>query len=596
MRSLSALALAALTAGACTGSALAQTCDLTTTFNSGQGLQAPGTMVFNLTVNTPIVITGFEVNTNAPLGTPLPLSVWTTPNAYNGQLLNPGVWTQVGQDNGTGSAAGVNTPSPIPLQNPIILFAGSYGMALHAPTWTQRITVGNATNQSYSNACFSFQAGAGSTGLFAGNIVTPRVWNGTIRAQRAAGLYADFTAGTTSGTTPLTVSFSDASYTTSPTGVTGWAWDFDGDSIIDSNAQNPSFTYTTCGRYDVTLTANDNINAPSTIRKRAFVAADPQLLIDADFTFAAGPTPLSMAFTDASSGNPTLWSWDFDGDNVPDSASQNPTWTYSAPGTYTVTLGATNTCGSDTERKAVTVIVNDDCSGAISISAGLSPTYSNTNSTTSFPWPCAAGGSDVWFVYRAPCAGSVILNTCTGTTYDSALEAFSGPCSQLVSIACNDDSCGLASSITFPVLGNQSYYIRVGGYNGGQGNFNLNLTFNPTGQGSWATVFPACAGATLTPTGTPTLGTQFDLNVSPATGPTFITIGSVQIGFPLCPQGCILGHNMDVVLPGPTFSTTVPCLNFLRGGSVFFQGIVLGAPGGCTSPAPLATTDRKSVV
>ncbi|MBL8897167.1 MAG: PKD domain-containing protein [Planctomycetes bacterium] len=591
MRSLHALALSAFAAGAIADSASAQNCDLSTLFNAGQGLQAGGTMAFNLTVTTPIVITSFEVNTNATVGTPLPLSVWITPNAYTGQLANPGAWSQVGQDNGTGQAQGANLASPIPLQNPIILFAGSYGMALHAPTWTQRITVGNATNQTYSNACMTFQAGAGTTGLFSGSIVTPRVWNGNIRAQRANGLYADFTAGTPSGTTPHTVGFSDASFTTSPGGVLAWAWDFNGDSIIDSNLQNPSYTYTACGRYDVTLTADDGLNPPSTIRKRRFITADPQLLIDADFTFAAGAAPLSMAFTDASAGTPTLWLWDFNGDNVPDSALQNPTWTYAAPGTYTVSLEATNGCGSDTERKVVNVIVNDDCSGAITVTAGLSPVYTNTGATTSFPWPCAGGGTDVWYVYRAPCAGQLLVNLCTGTTYDSALEALSGTCSNLTSLACNDDTCNLNSSITFPVMGNQLYYLRVGGYNGADGNFRLNITYTPSGAGSWTSIFPACGGANLATTGTPTLGTAFDLAVTPTSGPTFITIGSLPIGVPLCPQGCILGHNMDVVLPGPTFTATVPCLPFLRGGSVYFQGITLGAAGGCAPALPIVTTN-----
>ncbi|MBK9385916.1 MAG: PKD domain-containing protein [Planctomycetes bacterium] len=591
MRSLHAFALAALAAGSFSASTQAQNCDLSTIFNSNAGLQAPGTVAFNLTVNTPIVISSFEVNTNATVGTPLPLSVWMTPNGYAGQLLNPGAWTQIGQDNGTGMAQGANIASPIPLQNPILLFAGTYGIALHAPTWTQRITNGTATNQSYTNACMTFQAGAGVTGLFTGSIVTPRVWNGNIRAQQAAGLYADFTAATPTGATPLTVSFADSSYTTSPGGVLAWAWDFNGDSIIDSNLQNPSFTYSLCGRFDVTLRADDGLNPPSTITKRRFITADPQLLIDADFSFTAGTTPLSMAFSDASTGNPTVWSWDFDGDNVPDSAAQNPSWTYSAPGTFTVSLDATNACGTDTERKQVLVIVNDDCSGAITVTAGLSPTYTNTGATTSFPWPCAAGGKDVWYVYRAPCAGQLLVNLCTGTTYDSALEAFSGSCANLTSLACNDDSCGLSSSITFPVLGNQNYYLRVGGYSSAEGNFRLNITFSSSGAGTWTTIFPACGGANLASTGMPTLGTSFDLSVTPTSGPTFITIGSVPVGAALCPAGCILGSNMDVVLPGPNFTATVPCLPFLRGGSVYFQGITLGAAGGCAPALPIVTTN-----
>ncbi|MBK9388280.1 MAG: PKD domain-containing protein [Planctomycetes bacterium] len=594
MRSLYALTLAALSAGAFSAQVQAQACDLSTLFASNRDLAAGGTMVFNLTVNTPVVIVGFDVNTNATVGTPLPLSVWMTPNGYAGQLLTPSAWTQIGQDNGAGSAQGANFASPITLLNPIVLLAGTYGIGLHAPTWNQRHTAGTATNQAYSNACMSFAAGAGVSGLFTGSILTPRVWNGNLRTVNASGTYADFTAVNTSGPTPLAVSFSDTSFTTAPGGVTAWSWDFNSDGIIDSNLQNPSFTYSVCGRYDVTLTASDGVNPPNTLRERAFVVADPQNLIDADFAFVGSPLPLSMDFSDTSTGTPIAWSWDLNGDNLPDSIQQNPSFTYPAPGAYNVTLTATNACSVDTERKQITIIVNDDCANAIRLGSGLSALYNNTGATTSFPWPCATGGSDLWYVYRAPCAGQVVVDLCTATDYDSALEAFSGTCASLTSLACNDDFCGnanLASSVSFPVLGNQLYYLRVGGYSGRGGNFRVNISFSSPGAGTWSTIFPACGGANLATTGTPSLGLSFNLSVTPTTGPTFVAIGSLPVGVPLCPQGCILGHNLDVVLPGPNFTGTVPCLQFLVGGSVYFQGITLGVAGGCAPALPLVTTN-----
>jgi PKD repeat protein len=593
MRSLHAFALAAIAAGVCSPRVQAQACDLSTIFNSNRDLAAGGTMVFNLTINTPVVIVGFDVNTNANVGTPLPLSVWMTPNGYAGQLITPSAWTQIGQDNGTGSAQGANLASPIPLLNPIVLLPGTYGIGLHSPTWNQRHNTGTATNQTYSNACMSFQAGAAVTGLFAGSILTPRVWNGNIRTQNAVGTYADFTGTNTSGPTPLAVSFTDTSFTTAPGGVISWSWDFNSDGIIDSTVQNPSFTYSICGRYDVTLTADDGVNPPSTIRKRTFVVADPQNLIDADFTFVASALPLSIDFTDTSTGTPTAWSWDFNGDNVPDSVVQNPTFSYPTPGTYNVTLTATNACGSDVQSNQVRVFVNDDCANAISLSSGLSAIYNNTGATTSLAWPCATGGRDLWYVYRAPCAGQLVVDTCTGTDFDSCLEALSGTCSNLTSIACDDDFCapGGPSRVTFPVLGNQSYYIRVGGWQGDEGNFRVNITFTGSGTGTWTSIFPACGGADLATTGTPSLGLSFTLSTTPTTGPTFIAIGSVPVGVPLCPQGCILGHNLDVVLPGPTFTGTVPCLNFLVGGTVYFQGITLGVAGGCAPALPLVTTN-----
>ena len=78
---------------------------------------------------------------------------------------------------------------------------------------------------------------------------------------------------------------------------------------------------------------------------------------EADFsaTPLTGIYPLSVAFTDSSAGSPTSWLWDF-GDGST-SSSQNPTHIYSSSGTYTVSLTATNTYGSDTETKTDYIIV-----------------------------------------------------------------------------------------------------------------------------------------------------------------------------------------------------------------------------------------------
>ncbi len=56
-------------------------------------------------------------------------------------------------------------------------------------------------------------------------------------------------------------------------------------------------------------------------------------------------------FTDASSFAPTSWSWTFTGGTPATSTAQNPTVTYSTPGTYQVVLTATNANGSDTKTE-----------------------------------------------------------------------------------------------------------------------------------------------------------------------------------------------------------------------------------------------------
>ena len=61
-----------------------------------------------------------------------------------------------------------------------------------------------------------------------------------------------------------------------------------------------------------------------------------------------------VAFSDASTGGAaTQWNWDFGDGNV--SYAQNPSNTYTTPGTYTVTFDATNACGSSQTTTTITV-------------------------------------------------------------------------------------------------------------------------------------------------------------------------------------------------------------------------------------------------
>jgi len=65
-----------------------------------------------------------------------------------------------------------------------------------------------------------------------------------------------------------------------------------------------------------------------------------------------GTAPLTVQFTDQSTGEISEWAWDFDSDGVVDSTEQSPSYTYNTPGTYTVSLEVTGPGGADTETKA----------------------------------------------------------------------------------------------------------------------------------------------------------------------------------------------------------------------------------------------------
>ena len=85
----------------------------------------------------------------------------------------------------------------------------------------------------------------------------------------------------------------------------------------------------------------------------------PHQAPNADFTASprSGSAPLTVNFTDTSSESPSDWAWDFQNDGIVDSHAQNPSYTYSYPGTYSVKLRVTNTFGSDSEIKSAYISV-----------------------------------------------------------------------------------------------------------------------------------------------------------------------------------------------------------------------------------------------
>jgi PKD repeat protein len=155
---------------------------------------------------------------------------------------------------------------------------------------------------------------------------------------------AAFIAIPTSTTVGTTINFHD----TSANSPTSWSWNF-GDGHV-SNDQNPSHIYTSAGVYDVSLTVTNSYGTNS-LTKTGYITITPGLIPVA--AFSASPTNTyvmgTVVFTDASTNTPTSWLWDF-GDGS-QSTSQNPSYAYSAAGTYTVSLTATNVYGSDTMTK-----------------------------------------------------------------------------------------------------------------------------------------------------------------------------------------------------------------------------------------------------
>jgi PKD repeat protein len=162
---------------------------------------------------------------------------------------------------------------------------------------------------------------------------------------------ANFYAKPTSGKAPLSVKFTDASYGF----PTSWYWDF-GDGS-NSTERNPVYVYTIPGKYTISLTVT-NAGGSDTKTKYEYITVKGITPPVANFygkpTY--GKAPLSVTFTDTSTGSPTGWYWTFgDGTN---STEQNPVHTYTAAGRYTVTLTASNASGNTTKTKIQYITVS----------------------------------------------------------------------------------------------------------------------------------------------------------------------------------------------------------------------------------------------
>ena len=153
---------------------------LTTLFASNNNGAAGGATYFDLTVSQTVSISAFDANFTEAPGASAGMMVYTTPMTYVGNEGSMAAWTLAGQDNGMGMAAGVDSPTRITMQSPVVLTPGTYGIALVAVGVSHAYTNGSGANQTYMSTGLTLQAGAATNIPFDGSPFTPRVWNGTI--------------------------------------------------------------------------------------------------------------------------------------------------------------------------------------------------------------------------------------------------------------------------------------------------------------------------------------------------------------------------------------------------------------------------------
>ncbi len=225
----------------------------------------------------------------------------------------------------------------------------------------------------------------------------------------------------------------------------------------------------------------------------------------ADFAVdhTSGNAPLTVEFTDQSTGSVTSWSWEFGDGHISD--TQNPSHTYTSEGKYTVKLTVSGPGGSDTETKSdyimvgtsltVTPLTSDEEPGHIGQSVTINGVAFEPNAEVTITYtsePVVVGttqtdaSGDFSFSFRVP-------ESSAGTH----------------TIAASDGT----NSLTVP------FYM---------GQWSLETSVSPAGSG---TVYPSggsyASGSQVTLMATPASGYKFDHwsgNTSGASTTTTITM------------------------------------------------------------------------
>jgi PKD repeat protein/spore coat protein CotH len=219
-------------------------------------------------------------------------------------------------------------------------------------------------------------------------------WNLLAIDGVAAVSTVNFEAVPVAGTAPLTVGFANRSYGSD---ITGYLWSF-GDGQTSAEV-SPTHQYSSPGRFTVTLTAQRSAGGPLVAEERALILVDGPITVDFSGNVTGGDAPLSVAFTNLSTGASIQgYRWEF-GDGAT-SDLRHPMHVYAAPGEYTVVLtvfgyGVTQRLEKSGYVRAFAPAVADFAADTRTGDAPLTVRFTNLSqgeSLTGFLWNFGDGG------------------------------------------------------------------------------------------------------------------------------------------------------------------------------------------------------------
>ena len=362
-----------------------------------------------------------------------------------------------------GATSTVQQPTIIPLTTTVT----SNPASCSSPTGSATVTVTSATPPPFTYTWLpTGGSSSAATGLSAGTYTviigdnTGCADTTTVTVTTGPG---SITATTTS--TPATCTGNNGSASATPTSGNApytYAWSPTGGTAA-------SATGLAAGNYTVTVTDANGCSGTSVVTVSTTVVPPVG-------NFSSPPVCIGNTnqFTDASTGNPNSWTWNFGDGSVADT-TQNPAHTYSAAGTYSVTLIVTNPNGcSDTIVVPVTVYglptaafaPNSPCAGN-NTSLNDGSVSSSADPIVSWNWsmpggtPASSTSQNASTVYSAPGTHTVTLivttqHGCKDTltqqslVYNKPVASFVAPDSGCAPLCVNftDNSTSLDGNIT----------------------------------------------------------------------------------------------------------------------------------------------------
>ena len=260
-----------------------------------------------------------------------------------------------------------------------------------AGNYTTHIDVGNTTSYTVTGLT------EGATYHFATTAYGPPLGESNYSNDVSATVaysapLAQFTGNPTSGTSPLTINFSNTSTGT----ITSYAWTF-GDGGTSTSA-SPSHVYAAAGTYTVKLT----VTGPggSNVQTRTnYISVSAAPVAQFSGSPTAGTFPLTVNFSNTSTGTITAYAWTFGDGGTSTLAS--PSHVYAAAGTYTVKLTVTGPGGSNTLTRTNYISVSASApvaqfgGGPMTGPYPLTVNFSNTStgSITGYAWTFGDGGT-----------------------------------------------------------------------------------------------------------------------------------------------------------------------------------------------------------